>query len=101
MLLQQFGEPIVYLPYGSGRRSITAIVERNPPAVFDASGNAVLPTATVRVYNSDRSGIDASRVNVGSDELRFALKIGDTAGRCFSIMTLLSQDSGVTHLALI
>jgi len=101
MLLDQFGEPIVYLPSGGGRRSITAIVERNPPTVFDASGNAVLPTATIRIYNSCRSGISSREVNTGTDEIEMPLKVGDTIPKRFSLMTLLAQDSGVTYLAVI
>jgi hypothetical protein len=89
------------LPRGGGRRSIGAIVERNPPAVFDASGNAVMPTATIRVYNSCRSGIASSEVDTGKDEIEMVLKIGETIPKRFSLMTLLSQDSGVTHLAII
>jgi len=101
MLLDQFGEPIVYLPSGGGRRSITAIVERNPPSVFDASGNAVLPTATIRIYNSCRSGISSKEVNTGTDEIEMVSKVGDTIPKRFSLMTPLAQDSGVTYLAVI
>lgn len=101
MLLEQFGESIVYLPTGGGRRSITAIVERNPPAIFDASGNAVLPTANIRVYNSCRTGIASSEINIGSDQVELVLKIGSTIPRTFSFMTMTSQDAGVTALALI
>ncbi len=101
MLLQQFGESIVYLPYAGGRRPIVAIVERNPPAIFDASGNAVLPTLTIRVFNSCRSGISSREVNIGKDELQLVLKVGETIPKNFSLMTLMSQDSGVTQLAVI
>jgi len=99
-LLSQFGESITYLPRGGGRRPIDAIVERSPPAVFDASGNAVMPTATIRVYNSCRSGVASSEVDTGGDEIEMFLKIGDAIPKAFSVMTLLAQDSGVTHLAV-
>jgi len=101
MLLEQFGESIVYLPRAGGRRTITAIVERSPPAIFDASGNAVLPTATIRMHNSCRSGIASREVDIGSDQIEMVLKNGETIPRTFSLMTLVSQDSGVTQLALI
>jgi hypothetical protein len=101
MLLDNFGESIAYFPNGGGRREILAIIERNPPAIFDASGNAVLPTATVRVYNSCRSGISSREVDIGKDELEFVLKIGETIPKRFSLMTLMSQDAGVTQLAVI
>jgi hypothetical protein len=101
MLLSQFGESVSYYPKGGGRREILAIIERNPPAVFDASGNAVMPTATIRVHNSCRSGISSREVDIGKDEIEFVLKVGQTIPKTFSFMTLLSQDSGVTHLAVI
>lgn len=101
MLLEQFGESITYYPYQGGRRQVTAIIERSPPAVFDASGNARLPTATIRVLNSCRSGISSREVDIGKDEIEMMLKNGDTIPKRMSLMTMVSQDSGVTQLAVI
>ena len=100
-LLANFGESITYWPKGGGRRPIQAIVERNPPAIFDASGNAVLPTATIRVHNSCRLGISSREVDIGTDEIEMIGKVGETLPKRFSLMTMTSQDSGVTALALI
>jgi hypothetical protein len=101
LLLSQFGESITYLPSGGGSRAITAIVERDPPAVLDAAGNAVFPRATIRVYNSCRSGISSKEINTGKDEIEMPLKIGDTVPKRFSMMQMQSQDSGVTVVAVI
>ena len=101
MLLEQFGESIAYYPKGGGRREIFAIIERSPPAVFDAGGNAMLPTFTVRVLNSARSGISSREVDIGSDQLEMVAKIGETTRKRYSLMTLVSQDSGVTQLAVV
>lgn len=101
MLLDNFGESIAYIPASGQRRVISAIVERDPPAIFDAAGNAVMPTATIRVYNSIASGISSKNVDIGSDQVEFKLKIGDAKPKTFSLMTLMSQDSGVTQLAVI
>ena len=98
-LLENFGEPITYYPTGGGKRKLMAIVERNPPAIISVTGNAVMPSATIRVHNA-RCGIQSSTVNIGTDEIELPLEIGDTTLKRFSLMTLLSQDSGVTHLAL-
>lgn len=100
-LLDQFGESITYFPTAGGRRLIKAIVERNPPSIFDASGNAVLPTATIRVVNSCRSGIASREVDIGTDQIEMVGKIGETIPKRFSFMTLMSQDAGVTQLAVI
>lgn len=100
MLLEQFGESITYCPHRGAVRSIDAIVDREPAAVLDAAGNAVLPTLTVRVYNSTTSGISSAEINVGRDELMLPLKVNDSGTHRFSVMTLVSQDAGVTHLAV-
>lgn len=100
MLLSQFGESINYCPYGGAVRPITAIVERNPPAIFDAAGNAVLPSATIRVSNSCRSGIASNEVDTGADELEFVSKIGESIPKRFSILQMTSQNAGVVTLAV-
>lgn len=101
LLLSQFGEPILYLPSGGGRRTVQAIVDRDPPAVFDASGNAVLRTAVIRVHNSCRVGISSQELNTGTDEIEIALMVGDSPVKRCSVMSLLSQDSGVTQFSVI
>lgn len=100
MLLAQFGESITYWPRGGGSRSIDAIVEREPPAIYDASGNAVMYKAILRVYNSCRSGISSRELNNGGDEIDMLLKVGDQVPKRMSIMAMLSQDSGVTHFSV-
>lgn len=100
-LLQQFGESITYHPKTGGYRTITAIVERDPPAIFDAAGNAVLPQITIRVYNSATSGVSSKEVDIGSDQIELPEHVGDVIRRKFSLMQLMSQDSGVTQLALV
>lgn len=100
MLLDNFGESITYLPYQGGSRSIVAIIEREPPAIVDAAGNAVMPRATLRVYNSCRSGISSKELDSGKDEIEMMLNVGDTIPKRVSIMQMISQDSGVTHLAV-
>jgi hypothetical protein len=100
MLLANFGESITYFPQGGGSRPIQAIIDRDPPAIFDAAGNAVLPVAMVRVYNSCRSGISSHELDTGTDEIEFPLRIGDTLPKRFSVMQMQTQDSGVVSLAL-
>ena len=100
MLLDNFGELITYFPRSGGYRTITAIVNRDPPAIFDAAGNAVMPKASIRVYNSATSGISSKEVDIGSDEIELPEQVGNVILRRFSLLTLVSQDSGVTELAL-
>ena len=101
MLLDNFGESITYHPRSGGYRTINAIVERDPPAIFDASGNAVMPKITIRVYNSATSGVSSKEVDIGADQIELPEHVGDVIRRKFSLMQLMAQDSGVTQLALV
>lgn len=100
-LLQEFGETIVYLPGGGGSREIQAIVDRDPPAILDAAGNEVVPQFVLRVNNSCRSGISSRELDTGRDQLQFVKRIGEVIPATLSVGMLLSQDAGVTHLAVV
>lgn len=100
MLQEHFGESVVYLPRGGGRRTIKAIIRRSPPAIFDAAGNVVLPGFIVRVADDCQRGIRGSEVDTGGDRIELQKRDGDTVTIVASVMQLMSQDSGVTVLAL-
>ena len=99
-LLSQFGESVTYWPFGRASRTIQAIIDRSPPSIFDAAGNAVLPTAVIQVYNSATSGISSKELDSGADEIEMVLKLGETVSKRVSVMVLLSQSGGVTQLAV-
>lgn len=100
-LIDNFGESITYYPNGGGARPIQAIVDREPPAIMDAAGNAVVPRFIVRVFNSCRSGIASNEIDTGKDELQFAAKVGEVVGKRHSIGQIISQDSGVLQISVI
>ena len=100
-LLQQFGEPIIYRPRSGGSREITAIVEREPPAIFDVAGNTVLPQFVIRVNNSCRSGISSNEVDTGGDMVDFVGKIGEVIPKTYSVGQVLSQSGGVLRFSVI
>ena len=100
LLLSQFGESITYLPYGGGARVISAIIDREPPAIFNPSGDAVLPKFVLRVRNSCKTGIASNEIDTGKDELEFIKQIGEAVPTRFSIAQMVSQDSGVTQIAV-
>jgi len=100
-LLSLFGESVTYWPFGRASRTITAIIDRSPPSVFDAAGNAVLPTAVMQVHNSATSGISSKELDSGADEIEMFLRVGDTVSKRVTIMPTLSQSGGVTQLAVV
>jgi len=100
-LLDQFGESIKYMPRSGGTRTINAIVEREPPAVFDAAGNAVLPQFIVRVHNSCRSGISSNEIDTGGDTIELPKMVGDIVPTRFSIGQVMSQSGGVMRFTAV
>ena len=101
VLLEQFGESITYLPRSGGARPITAIIDRDPPAVLDVAGNSLFPLANIRVYNSCRSGISSKELDSGKDEIEMLIRIGDTIPKRVSVMQMTAQDSGVTAFSVV
>tara|TARA_R110002012_G_scaffold20689_3_gene73099 strand:+ start:3444 stop:3848 length:405 start_codon:yes stop_codon:yes gene_type:complete len=98
-LLLLHGETVTYRPKVGGSFERTAIVERNPPALFDAVGNAVAPSAIVRFHNDATTGVDANNLNTGGDKIDIALRNGATP-TTQNVFQVLSTDGGVTELAV-
>lgn len=100
LLLEQHGERVTYYPRGGGSRSIDAIVDREPPAVFDSTGKVIKTSYIVRVFNDCVTGILSRELNTGGDELELIPKLGGAVPEKRPIVRLISQDSGVTQLAI-
>lgn len=100
VLLAQFGEPITYHLNAGGDRSIDAIIERSPPAFYNAAGEVVLPDFAIRIYNDCKTGVLASEVDIGGDEVSLIEELGDSVLARKTVIKMVSQDSGVIHLML-
>lgn len=98
-ILLLHGETVTYRPKVGGSYERTAVVERNPPALFDAAGNAVAPNAIVRFLNDATSGVDANNLNTGGDKIDIALRSG-AKPTTQNVFEVLSTDGGVTVLAV-
>ena len=98
-LLIIHGETVTYRPKVGGSFERTAVVERNPPDLFDAVGNAVAVNAIVRFHNDATTGVDANNLNTGGDEIDIAIRNGATV-KTQSVFQVLSTDAGVTVLAV-
>jgi len=99
-LLAEFGEPVTYYFAGGGSRSIDAIIERNPPAIFDQAGNPMQIELVIRVRRHATSGILSNEVNRGIDTVELLKRVDDAAVSRFTVVRKLSDDSGVVVLAL-
>lgn len=76
-LLRQFGEWIVYLPRAGGKpRRIFARVVRNDTSIISETGEVVGQNITITVENSVTTGILATEIDSGGDEVQVAIEEG-------------------------
>lgn len=99
-LLAEFGEPVVCYFAGGGSRSINAIIERNPPAIFDQAGNPMQIDITIRIRRHATSGVLSNEVNRGRDYVDLKRYVDDSGSTRFTVVRKLSDDAGVLTLAL-
>lgn len=100
-LLRQFGEPVTYWPREGGSRPIDAIIERDPPTIFNAAGEVVLPEFVLRVNNSSKSGIASTEIDTGGDEIEFKENVDDVKPSKFMVGQVVSQDAGVLRFTVV
>jgi len=96
----EFAETVEYRPRNGGKRSIIALVDREPPSFWDAAGNVVTPTIVIHVANSCTKGISAKEVDTGGDSVVVSVRQNGVPPATLSIMQLTYQDDGILKLAL-
>lgn len=97
----EFAELLTYRFAGGGTRSVKAIVDREPPEVYDAAGNVVQPKYMINLHNNCTTGVKASEVDTGGDRVELFKDFGDPTTQTCSVLVLMAQDMGMITLALI
>lgn len=92
----EFGESVVYRPKVGTARSISATVFRLLPQANDDE-NRSLTVFEVHVANSSTTGIAASEINLGGDEIDLSDRVGKTP-KPRSIVQITEQDEGMLVL---
>lgn len=92
----EFGESVVYRPKGGTARTISAVVFRLLPQAQEDE-NRSLTVFEVHVANSSTTGIAASEINLGGDEIDLADRVGKTS-KPRSIVQITEQDEGMLVL---
>lgn len=94
-ILAPFEESIVYRPAAGGTRTITADVVR---VTQDAIGveNATTPRITVTVRNNATTGITATEIDNGGDQVDVATHYGGSAVSRY-IGTIITTDQGMVQ----
>lgn len=98
-LLRQLGEPAVVDP-ATEARSITVLIERSPPVVYDEAGNPYLDDYLVRCYNDPVLGISRTVVQRGSTKLQVIQRGGGTEFVTKTLVSVESEANGVLTVRL-
>ena len=99
-LTRQFGESVTYHPdVGDDRTIDYAIVERDGPGLIGEYGTPVYQ-AVIRVKNDSTTGISATEIDTGGDELSFPLRRGETPVTRKSIVKVLGTDNGLVRFGV-
>jgi hypothetical protein len=96
-LLVNFGESVVYYPRGGTPRTITAIVDRDPPQSGGDFDEHRGPRFSIEVANDQQDGIASECIDIGGDRVEFAQRKGGTAVK-MSIVRIDDQDAGMLRL---
>jgi len=94
VLVDEFGERegVVYLPFNGDARPISAIIDRSPPAQFEAVDNTRMGEVLISVFNDCETGISSTELNVGGDRVLISLRKGKEPQS--RLIALLEDDSG-------
>ena len=99
--LADFGEDVIYTPRDGRPRTITAVVDRNPPSaipeVVGAAGGGLAQRFVISVANDELTGIAPDRLDTGGDAVHIAPRIGEALEE-FRIAGIVSQDPGMIQL---
>ena len=97
----EFAELVTYLPRNGGRRVIRAIVDRSPPAVYNAAGDGVvLPSYVITVCNCCRTGVSSAEVDTG-DAVELLENLNERIKDTKTVMKIINHDEGMVELALV
>ncbi len=95
----EFAESVTYTPSVGSARSISAIVDRNPPQSVDGFGQVHAANIVAFVPNDGTLGIDSSALNTGGDTLTISKRVGETA-TARSIVRLVYHDAGLCEIEI-
>ena len=78
-MLTDVGETLTYRPRAGGTRSITGIIERDPPETLPQSPRGIAESMTIHVVNSATTGISSGEIDTGGDKIDVPVRFGETA----------------------
>ena len=94
-ILSAMGESVDYYQRGTYVRSITAVIDRDPPTELGAT-EVRRKRCMVYVKNDSTDGISSAALDTSRDYLKFAHRIGGTAEKWS--LRLVNHDAGMLQL---
>lgn len=94
-----YGEKIVYRPFGGIPRSITAIVNRDPPESLAGVPGAVAPRLTIEALDHPWEGIPAGTVLINGDKVDVRLKKGGPI-TTETVTNVIRDDAGSVEIEI-
>jgi len=95
-----FREEVTYYPHRFGTpatpRPIWAVVVRNQVSAFNPD-EQIVPEFEIRVENNSTTGISSAELNTGGDQIKLAVRIGETPTKR-SVQLLVEHDEGMLVL---
>lgn len=94
-----FAETITYHFRGGGSRPIAVIVTRESVSFYEGDKNTTW-SFTIEADNNCTTGVTASEMDTGGDEVELLLKKGDSVPVRRPVIKLLTQDEGALSFAV-
>lgn len=99
--LDDFAEAVTYVPAVGDERAIRAIIDRSPP--MPPAGSplkaGLAPKITAEVANDSTDGISSAEIDIGGDQLKLPVRIGEAAA-ARAIVSILRHDEGSLLLGI-
>ena len=96
----EFAETIVYRFRAGGERTPSAIIDREPPAFYDAAGNVIMPAYMITLADNCTNGVTANEVDTGGDSIELVSENGDTGRTQVTVLKVMENDlNGTITLA--
>lgn len=96
-LQSQYGERITYYPRNGNPRTITAMVDRNPPEDGGPFEESRGPRFVIECENDQQIGIASECIDTGGDRVEFAARKGGPVTK-FAVVQLLDDDAGMVRI---
>ena len=97
----EFAEVVTYSFRAGGTRSVSALIDREPPAIYRNNGEVVSAKYLIKLHCNTSSGVLSSEVDTGGDQVTLLKEFGGVVTETVSVVVKLSEDMGMIELALI